>query len=276
MSLPATLTEIVEYRGVEGLVAAEILTDDNTTGYTVDDVFAIAGVAEISKSVEQSSEAHYYDNMAAIVIDSVGADEISISASAIPLEVQAKLTGQKYMSGKGALIEGEAYRPYFALGYKTQKTDGSEVYVWRYKGKFQLGDETNTTKDDGTDANGQELTYTGINTTHKFTQNDNKGAKALVVDVSKDLADVSNFFSTVVTPDTLTGKTAYKLTKTQGAGTTLSVKRNGVELANNADIYAGDQLVITFSGGTCTVGGVSWASGDIHIVTGATTVVTTA
>lgn len=204
MSLPAVLSEIVEYRGVEGLVAAEILTDDNgTDGYTTGSVFAIAGVAEISKSVEQSSEAHYYDNMAAIVIDSVGADEITISASAIPLEVQAKLTGQTYMSTKGALVEGEAVRPYFALGYKTSKTDGAEIYVWRLKGKFQLGDETNTTRDDGTDANGQELTFTGINTTHKWAQNNNRGAKSLVVDASQSLADVSSFFTTVTTPDSL-------------------------------------------------------------------------
>ena len=202
MSLSSTLSEIVEYRGVEGLVAAEVLSDDNESGsgYAVGDVFAIAGVAEISKSVEQNSEAHYYDNMAAIVIDSVGADEITISASALPIEVQAKLTGQTYDSEKGALIEGEATRPYFALGYKTQKTDGSDVYVWRYKGKFTLGDETNTTKDDGTDANGQELTYTGINTTHKFAANNNKGAKALVVDDGLGLAVVSSFFDTVTTP----------------------------------------------------------------------------
>lgn len=209
MELSATLSEIVEYRGVEGLVAAEVLTDDNESGsgYTTGSVFAIAGVAEISKSVEQSSEAHYYDNMAAIVIDSVGADSLTINASALPLEVKAKLTGQKFDATKGALIEGEAVAPYFAVGYKTQKTDGSDVYVWRYKGKFQLGDETNVTKDNGTDANGQELTYTGINTTHKFAANANKGAKALIVDDGLGLADVSTFFSTVTTPDTLTAKT---------------------------------------------------------------------
>ena len=205
MALSAQLSEILEYRGVEGLVAAEVLTDDNDTnsGYTTGDIFAVAGVAEISKAVEQSTASHYYDNMAAIVIDSVGADTITINASAIPLEVQAKLTGQTYVTAKGALIEGEATRPYFALGYKTQKTDGTEMLVWRYKGKFTLGDETNTTKNDGTDANGQSLTFTGINTTHKFTANGNKGAKALVVDSSINTAAAATFFTNVTTPDDL-------------------------------------------------------------------------
>lgn len=209
MSLPATLTDIVEYRGVEGLVAAEVLTDDNeqNSGYTTGAVFAIAGVAEISKSVEQASEAHYYDNIAAIVIEAEGADTVTITASAIPLEVKAKLTGQTFDATTGALIESMAVNPYFALGYKTKKTDGSDIYVWRYKGKFALGDETNATINAGTDANGQELTFTGVSTIHKFTKNGNKGAKALIVDDGLGLANVSQFFATVTTPDSLTAKT---------------------------------------------------------------------
>ena len=66
MSYPsASLQQIVEYRGVSDLVAAEVLTDDDDNGYTTGDVFAIAGVAEISKTTDSSNEAHYYDNMPA-------------------------------------------------------------------------------------------------------------------------------------------------------------------------------------------------------------------
>ncbi len=205
MALSPNLTEIVEWRGVEGLVAAKVLTDDNDTGYTTGTVFSIAGVAEVSKTVEQSSEAHYYDNIPAIVIDSVGADTITINASAIPLEVVAEITGQTFDATTGSLIEEEATAPYMAVGYKTQKTDGSDVYVWRYKGKFQLGDQTNTTKDNSTNANGQTLTYTGIATTHKFTKT-GKGAKSINVDDGLGLANVTSFFSTVTTPDTIAAK----------------------------------------------------------------------
>lgn len=208
MTLPEKVQNIVEYRGVEGLVAAKLLTDNNVTGegLTYGPIFAIAGVAEVTKAVEQGSEAHYYDNIPAVVIDSVGADTITINASAIPLPVQAELTGQTFLEATGALVEEEATKPYFAVGYKTQKTDGSDVYVWRYKGKFALGDQTNATKDNGTSANGQSLTYTGINTTHKFTAT-GKTAKGLVVDDGLGLADVSTFFDAVTTPDTLQAKT---------------------------------------------------------------------
>ena len=211
-----TLQEIVEYRGVEGLVAAEILVDDNETntagsgetpnhGYVTGDVFAIAGVAEISKTTDSSSESHYYDNIPAIVVSSTSSDEITINASALPMDVLATITGQVYDETTGALIEGPRDVKYFAIGYKTKKTNGDEVYVWRYKGTFNVPDQTNVTEDDGTDANGQELVYTGISTTHKFTKT-GKGAKALNVDVAKDLANVSAFFDTVTTPDTLTAK----------------------------------------------------------------------
>lgn len=196
--------EIYEYRGVEGLVAAEV-TKDDAEGYTTGEVFEIAGVAEIGRTTENSSETHYYDNIPAVVISSVGADTVTCSVSAIPLDVLAKITGQTYDATLGTLIEGKRDVKYFALGYKTKKTNGNEVYVWRFKGQFSIPDATFTTENDGTDANGQEIVFTGISTTHKFTKT-GEPAKAINVDLEKDLADVSTFFDSVTTIDTLTVK----------------------------------------------------------------------
>lgn len=202
------MAEIFEYRGVEGLVFAEVLTDDNdsdgSSGYTTGTVKPLAGVAEIGKTTENSSESHYYDNIPAVVIQSEGSDTITLSVSGVPLDVLAEITGKKYDSTKGAMVDIIGTPKYFAIGYKTKKTNGEEVYVWRYKGKFGTPDETYTTENDGTDANGMELTYTGIATTHKFTNGGR--AKGLVVDTGLDLADVSTFFDSVTTPDTLTVK----------------------------------------------------------------------
>lgn len=207
------LQEIVEWRGIEGLVCAEVLIDDNEEntaeqgqpanhGYVTGEVFAIAGVSEITKSTESSNEARYYDNIPAMVISSTSADEIQINTSAIPLDVLGKITGQIYDNTTGMLIEGTRALKYFAIGYKTKKTNGDEVYVWRNKGTFNLPGQTNSTENDGTDSNGQELTYTGINTTHKFAKT-GKGEKGIVVDVAKGLANVTDFFETVQTPDTV-------------------------------------------------------------------------
>lgn len=271
----ANLQEIVEYRGVEGLVAAEVTNDDNNTGYVTGQVFAIAGVAEISKTTDSSNEAHYYDNIPAVVVSNTSSDTVTISVSAIPFDVLAMITGQNYDETTGALIEGPQDLKYFALGYKTKKTNGDEVFVWRYKGTFNIPDQTNSTENDSTDANGQELTYTGISTTHKFTKT-GKGAKALVVDTSKGLADVSDFFEDVTTPDTLTGNTAYTLSITQATDTTVTVTRNGRALSSGANIYQGDVLTISVTGGTVTVNGSSFISGDMHVVSGNVSVVSTA
>ncbi len=204
------MAEIYEYRGVSDLVYAEVTTDDNSSetghGFVTGTVKPLAGVAEISKTSNGSSEAHYYDNVPAVVIQSTGSDEITISTSAIPLDVLADITGQTYDSATGTFIEGERTQKYFAIGYKTQATNGDEYYVWRLKGSFAVPDQTNTTKDDGTDANGQELTFTGISTTHKFTKGD-APAMAVTVNTGLDLiAAKDQFFASVQTPDTITAK----------------------------------------------------------------------
>ena len=198
------MADIFEYRGVEGLVYAEVTADDDKS-YTTGEVKQLAGVAEIGRTTETSSEPHYYDNVPAVVVSSTGSDEVTCTVSAIPLDVLAEITGQQYDSNLGVLIEGERATKYFALGYKAKKTNGKEVYVWRYKGQFSIPDSTHATEDDGTDANGQEITSTGISTTHKFTKT-GKRAKAMNVDLEADKANVSTFFDTVTTPDTLTAK----------------------------------------------------------------------
>lgn len=191
-----------EYRGVRGLVAAEVITD-TTEAFECGTPFAVVGVAELSRTTETSSETHYYDNVPAIVIDSTGADEVTITGSAIPFDVLAKLTGQTYDESKGMFVEGERQSKYFAIGYITEKTDGTEVFVWRLKGKFNVPDSTHATKNDGAEANGQELTFTGINTAHKFTALGNKTAKAINVDTSVNKVAEAEFFAEVQTPDTV-------------------------------------------------------------------------
>lgn len=202
--------KIFEYRGVEGLVYAEVTKDNNNTGtgegYVTGTVKPLAGVAEIGKSTDSSSEPHYYDNIPAVIVQSTGADTVTISASAIPLDVLAEITGQTYDPATGTFIEEEREQKYFAIGYQTKTTDGDIIYVWRLKGSFNIPDQTNQTENEGTDANGQELVYTGISTTHKFTKT-SKPAKAVNVNTALDLvANIDDFFDSVQTPDTITAK----------------------------------------------------------------------
>ncbi len=200
--------KITEYRGIRGLVAAELLTDTNEeNGLTYGTPFEVAGTSELSKETENSSESHYYDNIPAIVIDSVGADTVTASVSAIPLDILSKLTGQTYDEETGMFIEGERTSKYFAIGYITEDTDGNEVFVWRLKVKCSIPSSTHATKTDGTDANGQEITFTGINTQHKFEKT-GKTAKAVNLEMAKGLTTYTeaDFFAAVQDPDKVAAK----------------------------------------------------------------------
>lgn len=195
------MPQIYEYRGVEGLVAAPVV-EDSTANFIVGSVIELAGVSEVGKATDSTNESHYYDNKAAIVITSEGADEITVNTSAIPLDVLANITGQFYDANAGMFVEQESTPGYWALGYQTKDTNGNVYFVWRLKGRFNKPDQTNATEDDGTDANGQEITYTGVSTIHKFTTT-GKSAKAVTVNSSVNSLSASSFFSTVQTPDTI-------------------------------------------------------------------------
>lgn len=195
--------EYFEFRGVENGVYAEVLTD-STEGITFGAVKEFVGLAEVGKTTDSANEAHYYDNIPAIIITSTGSDEISLNTSGIPFDVLADITGQYYDQETGMFVEQERTPRYWALGYITNKSDGTKVLVWRLKGTFTIPELTASTQDDGTDASGQTMTYTGINTTYKFSKT-SKTAKAVNIDTSDNPTGITetSFFSAVQTPDTI-------------------------------------------------------------------------
>lgn len=194
-------TKTVEFRGCDNLVIAEVTADDSQNAYTTSTVASLAPVAEISKTVENSSDTHYYDNVGMIIIRSEGSDEITLTVPALPLATVAKITGKSIDSATGAFLDSESVEKYFAIGYRLKLTDGTYRYVWRLKGSFSIPDEKSATENDGTDTNNQELTFTGVKTITEFTNGGR--TKAVVADERDGKIDGSKWFATVVTPDTL-------------------------------------------------------------------------
>lgn len=194
--------KVVEFRGCDNVVVAEV-TKDDSTGYTVGNIIPLAPVAEVSKTTENSSETHYYDNVGAIVIRTEGSDEVTLTTPALELGQLATITGKSVDPATGAYVDNEGVEKYYALGYRLKLTDGTYRYVWRLKGAFSnIPDETSTTESDSVDTNNQSVVYTGNKTLYSFEAGNIKGrAKAVVIDERDGLADVSGFFSQVVTPD---------------------------------------------------------------------------
>lgn len=211
--MPTATQQVFEFRGVDSLYVAEV-TQDDANGYVCGTPMYLAPVAEVGKTTDSSSEAHYYDNKAMIVINSESADTITITMAPPELAKLAQIIGKSFDATTGMMVDSPRQNKYFALMYRTKGTDGKYRYVSRLKGQFTIPDETSATENDGTDANNSSVTYTGIYTEHEFTKGsyngvswEKSGVKGIVVDTRYGLANVSSFFSQVQTPDTISGGT---------------------------------------------------------------------
>lgn len=188
-----------EYRGARDLVYAEV-TSDTANSIEFGAVKRLAGLRTVSKETESSSDTKFYDNISAIVVESQGPDTIILTVSVLSLKTQADITGQDYDETTDTMIEGERKTKYFAIGYVVKTTNGTERFVWRYKGTFSLPSSEHNTEDNGTDSTNTELTFTGINTTCKFAGT-GRTAKGIISSSVK--IDETKFFGSVTTPDKL-------------------------------------------------------------------------
>lgn len=199
-----------EYRGVRGLVVAEV-TKDDTTGYVTEKWEELSGVQSVAIAKNENSETHYYDNKAAIVVDAEGPDEVTLVVSILANKTRAKIDGVGYDESRDMIINTPKKRKYFALGYIGEKTDGTEEVNVFYKGKFSGGAETHNTKDDGTEATNVEYTFTAIHTAAKIYTVGSvaQSAKSIKVTVSAEVPETEIFgrftdgvsSSAVPTPD---------------------------------------------------------------------------
>lgn len=159
--------EYNEYRGVRGLVIAEVTADTGDT-YTPSTWQELSGVQSVAVAKNESSESKFYDNAPRIVIDAEGADEITLVVSVLANKTRALIDGVEYDEKADMIINTPKKRKYFALGYIGEKTDGTEEFNICYKGKFTGGGETHETKTDGTESTNVEYTFTAIHTSSKI------------------------------------------------------------------------------------------------------------
>ena len=203
-----TSQQIFEFRGVDKFYFAEV-TQDDANGYACGTPVHIP-VQEIGKSTDSSSEAHYYDNKAMIVVNSESADTITLTIAPPALDKLAQLIGKSFDATTGMMVDSPRQNKYYAIMYRTKGTDGGYRYVSRLKGQFNIPEETYATENDGTDTNNTQITFTGIYTEYEFNKGvfdgenwSKAGAKGIVVDARYGLADVSTFFDAVQTPDSI-------------------------------------------------------------------------
>lgn len=244
--------QIFEFRGVDNFYFAEVTKDDNT-GYACSTPIHIP-VQEVGKTTDSSSEAHYYDNKAMIVVNSESADTISLILAPPALDKLAAMIGKSFDATTGMMVDSPRQNKYYAIMYRTKGTDGGYRYVSRLKGQFNIPEEINHTEDDGTDTNNITIEYTGIYTEHEFTKGifngsnwEKAGAKGIVVDARYNKTDVSSFFNSVQTPDTIQATNPPEVTGIGVAPSTLSLVEGDVAQLEATLYPAGATGTITWS-----------------------------
>ncbi len=164
---PAASPKVASTIGLKNVVLAPLLTDTDE-GHTYGDLQLVAGAIEASVTPDNADpEVQFADD---IEFDTLYPDpEISfkLKMADIPLIIQEKIFANA-IDDNGVLIRtAQDKPPYFAIGFKSEKSDGKFRYVWLFKVRAKPVTENFATKE-GKTINRQtpEVEFTAIKRTH--------------------------------------------------------------------------------------------------------------
>ena len=167
MPTPTASPQVSSTVGLKNVVIAP-LTEDTEPSHTYGELQLMAGAIEASITPENADpDVQYADD---IEFDTLYPDpELTFSTSMadIPLSIQEQIFGNQ-IDDNGVLVRTASDRPpYFAVGFKSEKSDGTYRFVWLYKVRAKPMTENYKTKE------GQTITrqngsveWTAIKRTH--------------------------------------------------------------------------------------------------------------
>jgi|SRR5690625_4755202 len=107
----------------------------------------IIGAIQATITPTVNAETLFADDGPSEVASALGDIEVALNVKDLPLPVQAKLLGHRFENGV-ILRSADDIAPYVALGFRSQKSNGKDRFVWLYKGKFSVPEQDYTTKED--------------------------------------------------------------------------------------------------------------------------------
>ena len=188
--------------GLKNVVIAP-LTVDTETECTYGTVQAVAGAIEATITPENADpDVQYADDIEFDVLYPDPKLSFSLKLADIPLTIQEMLLGNA-VDDNGVLVRTATDKPpYFAVGFKSEKSNGKYRFVWLYKVRAKPMTETYKTKE------GQTITrqngsveWTAIKRTHDgryqaVADEDENG-----FDASKAATFLQSVFEPTFTPD---------------------------------------------------------------------------
>jgi phi13 family phage major tail protein len=193
-----------EYRQVIGLDELYIaaVTQDDADGFAVGAPQKLAPVAEASATPATESQTQYFDNQPFDTLQSEGDTEIVLKISNLPAVTHALITGDTYDAASGRVLDSaDGNPPYYALGFRAKKANGSYRYFWYLKGTFNKPKDEAATQKDSPDPKTVELAFIAIKTVYKWTINSvAKAFKRVWGDEDSDNFSETGWFSSVQIP----------------------------------------------------------------------------
>lgn len=136
--------------GCRGVVFAKLKKDDATGVEYETELKSAPGVVEVALTALTSSDNLGADDVALYeTLNSVDGFDVSITMASLGNDGRAFLLGNT-IDSNGVLIESsDDIAPYVAMGLITARSDGSDDYIWLYKGQFVQSDATFRTREKG-------------------------------------------------------------------------------------------------------------------------------
>lgn len=120
--------------GLKDVVIAE-LTEDTEATLTYGDLQKLAGAIEASITPDNADpDVQYYDDIEGDVLYPDPELSFKTKMADIPLMIQEKIFGNR-IDDNGVLVRtAQDKSPYYAVGFRSEKSDKTYRYVWLYKG----------------------------------------------------------------------------------------------------------------------------------------------
>lgn len=253
MPVNANAGEYKSRIGLDSLYIAEV-TVDSAAAYTADTPEYLAPAAEASQAPATNSATQYADDQPydSVVIE--GETVINLTVTGIPPEMQAKLLGRQFDAASGRVFDNSgATPPYFALSFRSLKSNGSYRYFQYLKGRFSAPTEETATRADSPDPKTTQLTYTAIPTVYNFDIGaTNEPVKRIYGDEDTDNFVATGWFAQVQTPSVVAPSAlALSLSDPTDGATGVAVDKTITLTFNNA-LLAGEinHVVLSKADGT--------------------------
>lgn len=164
---PTASPQVVSTIGLKNVVLAPLMTDTEE-GHTYGELQLMAGAIEASITPENADpDVQYADDVEFHVLYPDPELSFKTKMADVPLEIQAMIFDNE-IDDNGVLVRSASNTPpYFAVGFKSEKANGTYRYVWLYKVRAKPVTENYATRE-GTSVTRQtgEIEWTAIKRTH--------------------------------------------------------------------------------------------------------------